>query len=49
VREVARVLHAGYFGRLSQEDLALAAELNQHLPPAGRIPLVGPAGTTEPE
>ena len=49
VREVARVLHAGYFGRLSQEDLALAATLNQHLPPTGRIELVGPAGTAEPD
>ena len=49
VREIARVLHAGYFGRLNQEDLALAAELNQHLPPAGRITLVDWAGTAEPE
>jgi ANTAR domain len=48
-REVARVLYSGYFGRLSQEDLTLAVELNEHLPPAGRIKLVGPAGRTEPQ
>jgi hypothetical protein len=49
VREVARVLHAGYFGRLTPEDLAVAAELNEHLPPSSRITLVGPRATTEPE
>jgi hypothetical protein len=49
VREVARVLHAGCFGRLSPEDLAVAGKLNEHLPPPSRITLVGPRATTEPE
>ena len=48
VREVTRVLRAGYFGQLAQEDLALAARLNEHLPPRGRINIVSPQTTTEP-
>jgi ANTAR domain len=42
VHEIARVLHAGYFGEVAQEDLDLAARLNEHLPPRGRIELIDP-------
>jgi ANTAR domain len=41
VREVARILRAGYFARMADEDRALAARLNEHLPPSTRIQLDG--------
>jgi hypothetical protein len=42
VHEIVRVLHAGYFGQVAREDLDLAARLNEHLPPRGRIELSTP-------
>jgi ANTAR domain-containing protein len=41
VRDVARILRAGYFGRTADGDRALAARLNEHLPPSIRIQLDG--------
>ncbi len=38
VRDIARVLETGYFGQLADEDLRLAAVLNEHLPRRGRLP-----------
>jgi len=49
VREVARILHAGYFGELARADLALAARLDEHLPQCGRINPTGAQTTTQPE
>jgi hypothetical protein len=48
VHEVARVLHAGYFGPLAPEDRELASRLNEHLPPHGRIELLDAQTTTRP-
>lgn len=39
VRDVARLLIAGYFGQLADEDLELAARLNEQLPSRSRLKL----------
>jgi hypothetical protein len=41
VRDIARILRAGYFGQTADEDRALAARLNEHLPRSTRIELHG--------
>jgi ANTAR domain len=41
-REIARILRAGYFGQIAEEDRALAARLNEHLPASVRMKLAGP-------
>lgn len=47
-REIARILSVGYFGQLADEDLALAAQLNEHLPRSTRIRLDGSSSPTRP-
>ena len=39
VREIARLLGDGYFRQIADEDLPLAARLNEHLPASARMRL----------
>jgi hypothetical protein len=47
-RKIAQILRAGYFGQVADEDLALAARLNEDLPRSARLKLDGSRSPTRP-